>query len=147
MSKITQFRGEYSWLSNFQYFDKPLNYYGIKFLTNEHFYVAMKTVDWDLRKLVSLHPSKGLKKYGNSLTLRDDWEDIKLEVMLYGLRYKFSNKNPNLREKLLLTGDAIIEEGNWWGDDFWGICLKTEMGNNHLGKLIMKVREEIRKEK
>lgn len=143
-NKITLFRGDYNWLSNFQYFDKPMTYGDLKFLTNEHFYIAIKTLDQSLRKEVSEHPAKGLKKFGKTLPIRGDWEEIKIEVMLYGLRYKFSHHNPSLRNKLLNTTDLVVEERNWWGDKFWGTCLKTGEGENHLGKLIMKVREEIK---
>lgn len=124
MDKITQFREEYSWLSNFQYFEQPMKYGNLVFSTNEHFYVTMKTLDCDLRKQVSNHPSKGLKKFGKSLPIRQDWEDIKLNVMLYGLRYKFSKHNPSLRDKLIKTGELVIEEGNWWVILFGEFVLK-----------------------
>lgn len=143
MSDILQFKDDYRWLSNFWMFQKPMKYQGLSFPTNEHFYVAMKTKDFSIRKQVSEHPLKGVKKFGQSIVIRDDWDDIKLEVMLYGLRYKFSNNNPILRDKLLSTGICNIEEGNWWGDIYWGVNLKTGVGENNLGKLLMKVREEI----
>ena len=140
---ITEFKGEYNFLSNFTYFDKPFNFKGITYKTNEHFYIAMKTKDLGKRLEVSLHPSKGLKKFGRTLELRDDWEDIKLKVMYYGLKYKFSKHNPRLRSKLRGTGNKMIQEGNYWNDKYWGVCLKTGEGDNHLGKLLMKVRENI----
>ena len=37
-----------------------------------------------------------------------------------------------------------LEEGNWWGDIFWGVDKKTGAGENNLGKILMKVREELR---
>lgn len=141
---ITEFQGEYGWLSNFWYFDTPMYYQGLYYSTNEHFYVAMKTDDLDLRRKVSEHPLKGLKRFGNSLPLRPDWEMIKLQVMEYGLRYKFSDKNLSLKNKLLSTGDLFIQEGNMWGDKYWGVCLKTGEGENNLGKLLMKIRENIK---
>jgi predicted NAD-dependent protein-ADP-ribosyltransferase YbiA (DUF1768 family) len=62
------------------------------------------------------------------------------------LRKKFAI--PELREKLLATGDAWLEEGNHWHDNFWGVChcidCQDEMGWNHLGKLLMKIRADIR---
>lgn len=140
---IETFRGEYNWLSNFQFFETPMAYGGLIFPTNEHFYVAMKSMSQDVREEVSNHPCKGLKAFGQDLSIRSDWEHIKLDVMLYGLRYKFSRYNPTLREKLIETGDEYIQEGNWWNDKYWGVCLKTNEGSNHLGKLIMQVREEI----
>ena len=141
---ITQFKDEYRWLSNFWFFDSPMvRKGGWVFPTNEHFYVAMKTSDLGVRKQVCSHPLKGLKKFGTTFPLRDDWDDIKLGVMLYGLRYKFSKCNPSLRQHLIDTGDQEIQEGNWWGDRFWGICLRTGGGGNNLGRLLMQVREEI----
>ncbi|CAM0109837.1 hypothetical protein VPH166E361_0119 [Vibrio phage 166E36-1] len=64
--------------------------------------------------------------------------------MEYGLRYKFSDTNPSLRSKLLDTSDVELVEGNWWGDKYWGVCLKTGEGENNLGKLLMKVREDLK---
>ena len=78
---------EYRWLSNFWFFETPLSYQGLTFATNEHFYVAMKTKDFAIRKQVSEHPIKGVKKFGNTFPLREDWEEVKLDVMLYGLRH------------------------------------------------------------
>lgn len=144
VTAIETFKGNYRFLSNFTYFDRPMSYGNLEFPTVEHFYVAMKTTDNILRKTISNHPIKGLKQLGSGITLRDDWESIKLDVMLYALRYKFSNKNPRLRKLLLDTNDLYIQEGNWWEDKFWGYCFKTEVGENNLGKLLMQVREEIR---
>lgn len=143
---IKEFQGEYRWLSNFWEFDTPMVYQGMSFITNEHFYVAMKTKDLSIRKQVSEHPLKGLKKFGNTFPLRKDWNDIKLDVMLFGLKYKFSEHNPTLRQKLINTDDLLIQEGNYWNDKFWGVCLKTGLGQNNLGKLLMQVRREIQDE-
>ena len=53
---------------------------------------------------------------------------------------KFS-RNPELRVKLLNTGDIELIEGNYWGDTFWGVC--NGKGENHLGKILMRVRKEL----
>ena len=138
------FREEYSFLSNFTYLEKPLCGDGLSFPTVEHFYQAMKTKDEALRKVISEHPSKGLKKFVlENITIRDDWEDIKLSVMEYGLRWKFSDNNPMLKGKLLATKGVELVEMNYWRDIFWGVSLQTGEGENHLGKLLMKIREEI----
>ena len=141
---ISEFRGKYSFLSNFYSLHKPLRHRGIDYITIEHFYIAMKTTDTDDRRKVASHPLKGLKKFGRTLSLRHNWEDIKLEVMERGLRYKFSDKNKVLQRMLLRTKDLYIQEGNMWNDKFWGVCLKTGHGSNHLGKLLMKIREDIK---
>lgn len=141
---ITQFRNEYSFLSNFQKLETPMLYDGNVYRTNEHFYQAMKFTDKETRKYVSNHQSVGLKKFVGTLNWREDWENIKLDVMLFGLRYKFGEHNPSLRQKLIDTGDIMIQEGNWWNDKFWGVCLKTGEGENHLGRLLMQVRDEVK---
>ncbi len=62
------------------------------------------------------------------------------------LRAKFAA--PHLREKLLATGDRVLIEGNHWRDTTWGMVRdKTTgewRGRNELGKLLMKLRDEIR---
>lgn len=144
---ITQFKDNYRWLSNFWFYDNPMlitTEFGIlRALSNEHFYAAMKNEDPLHLKAALEHPSKGLKKFGTSVELREDWHEIKEDVMLHALRYKFSKDNPILRSKLLATGDQEIQEGNSWGDKYWGVCLKTGEGENRLGRLIMQVRSEI----
>uniref|UniRef100_UPI00345E83CD NADAR domain-containing protein n=1 Tax=uncultured Duncaniella sp. TaxID=2768039 RepID=UPI00345E83CD len=50
--------------------------------------------------------------------------------------------NPALAEKLIATGDAELVEGNYWHDTVWGVC--DGVGENHLGKILMRVREELK---
>ncbi len=53
-------------------------------------------------------------------------------------------QNPELKEKLLSTGTAILIEDSKT-DNFWGIGKKGE-GKNMLGKLLMEIREQYKKE-
>lgn len=139
---------KYRFLSNFWNFEKPLSYQGMLFKTPEAFYMAMKSTDINVRKMISLATSGAeAKKIGRAIELRPDWEDIKFDVMLYALRYKFSVNNPILRGKLLQTGNSYLQEANLWNDKIWGVCMKTGEGENNLGRLLMQVREEIRNEK
>lgn len=86
-----------------------------------------------------MQPAPGeAKRYAKNLTLRKDWSEARLGVMEILLRQKFGQ--PDFRAALLVTGDAYIEETNTWRDTFWGVC--DEVGENHLGKLIMKIRDE-----
>jgi predicted NAD-dependent protein-ADP-ribosyltransferase YbiA (DUF1768 family) len=50
---------------------------------------------------------------------------------------------PELKEKLLSTGDVYIEEGNSFGDTDWGTV--NGVGQNNLGKILMSIREDIKK--
>ena len=82
---------------------------------------------------------------GRHVTLRPDWEEVKVDVMREGLRHKF--KNPSLRAKLLATGNEELMEGNTWHDNTWGncVCQKCQNipGRNMLGMLLMELRQEI----
>lgn len=141
-SRISNFEQDpYKFLSNFYYAD--VLYQGLLFRTSEHAYQAAKSLDesWRIRVQIQPRPHEA-KKMGRTVPLRPDWEKVKLQVMEEIVEIKFSN--PELRRMLLATGDAVLEEGNWWGDRFWGICRGE--GENHLGKILMKVRDRIRKE-
>jgi predicted NAD-dependent protein-ADP-ribosyltransferase YbiA (DUF1768 family) len=66
--------------------------------------------------------------------------------MLRLLREKFTD-HPGLRGKLLATGDAYLEERNYWHDVIWGACTCSTHkggGQNMLGVLLMIVRGELR---
>jgi len=76
------------------------------------------------------------------LELREDWEDVKVNIMKEVVKSKFMS-NPELRNKLIATGDAELVELNHWGDRTWGVCSKTNTGKNLLGKILMEVRKEI----
>ncbi|WIL01665.1 riboflavin biosynthesis protein [Klebsiella phage vB_KpnM_SCNJ1-Y] len=135
---INSFKGQYSFLSNF--YPVQVEIEGIVYPSVEHAYVAMKTMDIELRKQISLMETAGkVKRMGRTLNVRSDWDHIKLPVMFGLLRLKF--QKPELKLLLISTGDSHLEEGNWWGDTFWGVC--KGVGENNLGKLLMRVRQEI----
>jgi len=137
MKTIKEFQGEFRFLSNF--WPVEIENEGMQFMSVEHAFQAAKTTDIVEKILiqVSISPGKA-KKLGRLVHLKENWEEIKIEVMLQLLRKKFSD--PILKQKLIDTNEAILEEGNTWNDTFWGIY--NGVGENHLGKLLMKVREE-----
>jgi ribA/ribD-fused uncharacterized protein len=136
---IEEFRGPTRWLSNFQ--KVSIVYEGIRYPTTEHAYQAAKTLDKGERELIaSLRTAAEAKKLGQRITLRPDWESVRVQVMLDVNRLKF--QDPLLRQKLLDTGNEELVEGNTWNDTFWGVC--RGVGKNNLGRVLMKVREEIR---
>ena len=51
-------------------------------------------------------------------------------------------KNETLKTNLLKTGDAMLIEGNTWGDRIWGQV--NGVGENNLGKILMRIREELK---
>ena len=139
-AKIGEFQGEYRFLSNF--WPAEVVYEGITYPTAEHAYQASKTLDADARRRIAALPTPAeAKAEGRKLKLRDDWETAKFVVMEDVVRLKFTS-HPQLRDKLLATGDAVLEEGNTWGDRVWGVY--QGHGENRLGKILMKVRQELR---
>ena len=89
--------------------------------------------------------SNEAKRKGRHVQLRPDWEDVKLSIMEEVVRAKFT-QNEDLKALLLATGDSVLEEGNTWHDIFWGVDARTRKGENHLGRILMQVREELRSE-
>lgn len=141
MNKIEGFKKEpYKFLSNMALFPKPVSIDGIEYGSSENYYQAMKTTDKELRKKIAACNPHESKKVARDIELRPDWDEIKLKVMCKILRYKFK-KFGAFRAALLGTGDAYIEETNWWNDTYWGVC--RGVGENHLGKIIMMIRDEI----
>lgn len=137
---IGTFDGKYAFLSNF-YPSSITDEDYITYPTVEHYFQAMKTLDTGVRFYIAIQTTPGkAKRLGRRLDLRPDWEFIKDSVIEKALRIKFSN--PELRKALLDTGDEYLEEGNTWGDQYWGVC--NGVGKNTLGKLLMKIRQEIK---
>lgn len=136
---IDSFRGKYFFLSNF--FEAPVIYDGITYLNNEAAFQAQKTLNKEQRlDFAMLNPSQAKKK-GRSISLRPDWEEIKINVMYEICKAKFT-QNENLKRSLLNTGNTELIEGNNWGDKIWGQV--NGIGENNLGKILMKIREELK---
>lgn len=131
----------YAYLSNFH----PSTIYvnGKSYPTVEHAYQAHKALDESSHELIrkSKTPAEA-KKLGRAVGLRQDWDSIKLELMRTFIKKKF--ENPLLRPLLLSTGDKKLVYGNTWNDRFFGVCRGS--GDNWLGRILMEVREEARRE-
>lgn len=137
--KITNFRGQYFFLSNFYQVD--VEYDGLTFKNNEAAFQAMKVLDRGKRaEFTSCDPSFAKRK-GRRVRIRRDWEEVKDQLMYEICLSKFS-QHEHLKEKLLKTGNAELIEGNNWGDTYWGVC--QGRGQNKLGKILMRVREELK---
>lgn len=139
---IDKFVGEYRWLSNFHPCKVLLD--AVEYESTEHAYQAAKTLDTFERFRIRDAETPGkAKKLGRRLKVRSDWESVKLQVMEMLLRQKFAQ--PELKQLLIDTGDRELIEGNHWHDLFWGVDQTTREGQNHLGKILMKIRDEIRR--
>lgn len=146
---INSFSGEYRFLSNF--WPCVVSLAGEVFSSVEHAYQFAKLKEphpldeygWSeynqyLRKIKQATAGQA-KKLGRTIEVRKDWDDIKLPIM-EGLNYQ-KYQDPALKSKLLSTYPRELIEGNTWGDTFWGVC--NGVGENHLGKILMKIRQEL----
>lgn len=111
--------------------------------TVEHYFQAQKSYSHEDQAMI-LHCAtpKEAKFAGYHVKLRPDWEKVKEDIMLRGLRAKFK-QHSDLKEKLLSTGDAALHEDSPW-DKYWGYA--KGKGQDRLGKLLMQVREELKNE-
>jgi len=131
---------EYGWLSNFHRAKQVVE--GVEYPTNEHFYQSQKAKDPIVREWIRKAPVPySAMIAGRALRPHErvpDWERVTFDVMHRGLRAKFS-QNPDLHEKLLATGNDRLHE-NSPTDPVWEV-----KGEDMLGKLLMKVRDELRR--
>jgi hypothetical protein len=138
---FNSFDSYFDFLSNFH--PSPFTADSVSWPTVEHFYQAQKAAvsqeKWNIWR--ALTPAAA-KRMGKKVTVRKDWERIKDEVMLRGVREKFK-QNPELRERLQRTRGFSLVEYAPWGDTYWGVG-KDYQGENRLGKILMRVREELK---
>lgn len=138
---IKEFSGKNRFLSNF--YPCKIEYKGNVFPSIEHAYQSAKSDDplWVGFCCHEAVSPNYIKFKSRSILIKENWDLLKLDVMEECVRNKFS-KDP-LRTKLIETGDLYLQEGNSWNDKYWGICLRTNEGENHLGKILMKIRKEL----
>lgn len=142
MIKFWTPKGTYGFLSNF--FAAEMDIESCIYPTNEHYFQSQKFVGTqDEIDIINLQTPALAASEGKNRNrpLRSDWEQVKEEAMLTGLRAKFT-QNFILREKLLATGEEELIENSPY-DYYWGIGAK-ETGKNRLGILLMQVRNELR---
>lgn len=138
MEVIREFIDAYAFLSNF--YHSPVKYRNLIYLNAEAAFQAQKeSCEKDKEQYTRMNPAQA-KLVGRNCNLREDWEEIKEQTMYEIVKAKFT-QNEALARLLLATGDAYLEEGNWWHDTTWGVC--NGVGQNKLGKILMRVREEL----
>lgn len=137
---IDRFDGTaFGFLSNF--YPATVVYEGMEYPTSEHAYQAAKTLDiYQRQNVAMLETPAQAKRYGKAVSMRPDWDDIKVQVMCEIVADKFT-RNPKLAEMLIATENVELIEGNTWGDTFWGVC--DGVGENWLGKILMGVRDSL----
>lgn len=149
---IDRFEDDYFFLSNF--YVNPLEgvkFAGLRVASTEHAYQMTKaTNEEDLSWVAAASTAGQAKKRGRRIFCRSDWDEIKIPVMRAVLASKFSWES-ELSNRLLDTEDALLVEGNYWHDIFWGVCHgkcrsgpHPSMGENWLGWCLMAQRAALR---
>jgi ribA/ribD-fused uncharacterized protein len=127
---------------------------GLRVPTAEHIYQATKFISgFDRLEVYSAPDGYEAKSVSSRIQqegalVRKDWApDVKVELMKQVLEIKFA-LNSLMASKLLSTGEEGIEEGNTWGDRFWGVSPPgSGIGMNMLGRLIMDRRDQLRSQR
>lgn len=145
---ISAFKGRHAFLSNFHRDPES----GISV---EALFQSAKTEDEDLAAKIRIMPPSVAKVEGRRAELRDDWEQVKVQVMLDCLHEKFGGSTHGLfhgldyRKLLRKTDPCMLIEGNNWHDNFWGACTcskcrqRVSTPANTLGVALMAIREMI----
>lgn len=136
-TEIKGFFGKYRFLSNFYSCPAGIWYEGLKYPSVEHAYQAAKVDSYDRLPFTTCN-AKEVKRLGGSVLLdKEDWEEVKYDIMLQLVTQKFA-VHKGLRDKLLETKKAYLEETNHWKDVYWGVYEGN--GLNKLGEILMVVR-------
>jgi len=139
---INKFDNEYAFLSNF--YEHEFEYLGLVFSTAEHAYQAVKAKNpYDMLWVKESKTPGVAKRRGRKVELKPNWDQDRIGVMLLIVNAKF--KDAKLKNKLILTNQQKLVEGNYWHDQFWGNCMcpthEDTASSNYLGKILMYVRK------
>lgn len=137
-SKIPEFKE----LSNM--YASPFEMDGKTWPSVEHYFQAQKfpsdpAYQEEIRKAKSGLKAKSLGQ-SQEHPIRPDWNTYRLEAMEKAVRAKFT-QNEALKKLLLSTGNRELQEASPT-DPFWGVG-KSGKGENHLGKILMKLRNSL----
>ena len=135
----------FKFLSNFYRSPFRLGNCGIVWPCVENYYQAAKAASDDEFVFIASSATPTIaRQRGKDCVLVDDWDKKRDDVMRDALVAKFS-QNEDLRDMLLATdGFELIHFSPW--DLYWGIN-KRDIGQNELGKLLMKIRDEMKASK
>ena len=149
MREIPVERRMYQWqllpLDNFAAFGLMMD--GDYFQTSEHAFQYLKFVDTNkeiankIKESFSPNDARNIAHENKEYRL-SNWSDVKYQNMEKVLRLKVE-QNPIVKEVLLNTKDYIIAENCIDEDTDWGLD-NNNQGNNNLGKIWMKIRDDIK---
>ncbi len=135
---VKGFFGAYRWLSN--YHVSPVIYQGVEYGSSEAAYQSAKCDDSYVKSQFQKLTPLQSKQYSKLIPIKKNWDSIKKGIMYEVLVSKFT-LNPELGQMLIDTGEKYLEETNYWGDTYWGVC--EGKGKNTLGELLMQIRREL----
>ena len=136
---INSFKGAYDFLSN-RYPCRVL-WEGREYRSAEAAFQASKCKDEKERKIFAGCSTDKTILKGKDMKPYPGWAEAQLSIMESILQAKFE-QNPTLMQKLAETGNRILLNGNNKQETFWGIDLYSWIGENHLGRIIMNIREK-----
>jgi ribA/ribD-fused uncharacterized protein len=152
--KVFGFFEDYRFLSNFHVCEVLWD--GHIWKSSEHAYMASKCLNirrgtrsgdyyhnhpvWIINGMTCAE----VKRWGQTVDLRDGWDDKFKAKMMYSICLDKFTRNPDLRQKLLATEDRELIEANNWGDEYYGYNINSKNGKNVLGKILMKIRERLK---
>lgn len=147
---ILSFSEDYRWLSNFWVAPIELTAFGERWTMNstEHVFQMAKLEHTELTRehqrelfeeVAGLETPGQSKRFGRRVPALDvaSWNRSRDRAMATVLRAKFT-QHEGLRGKLLELEGYFLEEGNHWGDRYWGV---DGTGQNRLGQLLMVLRD------
>jgi len=140
MIVIDEFKGQYSCFSNF--YPRQVKYKDKIYKTKEHAYQCQKATNQeDFDSIFNSSTPFQAKQRGKQIQIKKYWNQFKVSIMKQ-IVLEFFKQHGDLKDILLSTNTFLLIEGNHWNDTFWGVC--NGVGENHLGKILMEVREILR---
>ncbi len=138
-----------------QWYDCYFTIDGVCYHTTEQYMMASKARLFEdeetLLEIMNAYSPAEYKKLGRKVKGFEAsiWDEKKLNIVVEGNKAKFG-QNPDLKEFLLATSDAILVEASPF-DKIWGIgmdietalngCVEDWNGENLLGSALMEVRD------
>jgi len=136
---ISSFKGEYDFLNN--RYGCSFVWQGIRYNNVESAFHASKYTDESERKILSRMSADKAVKKSMDFTPSAEWEDCKLNTMESIIMAKFA-QNPSLKKSLIETDNRILINGNNKHETYWGVDLYSWIGENHIGKILMTIRDK-----
>lgn len=133
---IKTFEDSYKQFSNF--YIRDVIYKNILYKTREHAFQCQKATNQkDFEYVYHSKDPYRAKQRANHIKCEPNWKNIRVKIM-HEIVLSYFQQHKDAKNLLLSTGTEEIQEGNTWGDKFWGVV--DGEGENWLGQILMDVR-------